>query len=147
MATFKNILVPTDYDPAARRAADIAVELATRFRGGLTLLHVWDPAFPAYAEGIAVPLDDIEVAARKALDAEAARVRAHFPEAKTLLIPGLAWRTIEETAREQGFDLIVIGTHGRRGLPRMLLGSVAEKVVRTATVPVLTVHADDEPVR
>jgi nucleotide-binding universal stress UspA family protein len=53
---------------------------------------------------------------------------------------GETWRTILDTVAEVGAELIVMGTHGRRGLPRALLGSVAEKIVRTATCPVLTVH-------
>jgi nucleotide-binding universal stress UspA family protein len=56
---------------------------------------------------------------------------------------GETWRVIAETAEELGAGLVVMGTHGRRGLPRAILGSVAEKVVRTAPCPVLTVHGGD----
>ena len=62
-----------------------------------------------------------------------------------VLKQGPTWQTIVETADEVGAGMIVMGTHGRHGLPRALLGSVAEKVVRTAHTPVLTVHVEDRP--
>jgi nucleotide-binding universal stress UspA family protein len=78
------------------------------------------------------------------MEIEVARVRTAFPKVASLVIPGVTWRAVDESVQEHGFDLIVIGTHGRRGLSRLLmLGSVAEKVVRTASVPVLTVRASD----
>jgi nucleotide-binding universal stress UspA family protein len=141
MAAFKKILVATDFGEAARHAGDVACELATKFGAGLTLLHVWTVPTPAYAESITLPLDRIQKAAEEAMDTEAARLRAQFAELRTIVVPGLAWRAIVKAAQEHGFDLIVIGTHGRRGVPRLFLGSVAEKVVRAAPVPVLTVHA------
>jgi nucleotide-binding universal stress UspA family protein len=143
MTAFKRILVPTDYGPAAQRAADVACELAEQFRSRLTLLHVWEVPLPAYAEGITLPLEEMRAAAAESLEIEASRIRARFPELETLLLPGIAWRAIEETIREHAFDLVVIGTHGRRGLARTFLGSVAERVVRVATVPVLTVHEEE----
>jgi nucleotide-binding universal stress UspA family protein len=63
---------------------------------------------------------------------------------RALLKQGNAWRTIIDTADELHAGMIVMGTHGRHGLPRALLGSVAEKVVRSAHCPVLTVHSDDK---
>jgi nucleotide-binding universal stress UspA family protein len=144
MTTFQNIVVPTDYGPAAQQAADLACELANRFHARLTLLHVWEVPLPAYSERITLPLDEMQAAAREAMEIEVARVRAAFPKVAALVIPGVTWRAIDESVREHGFDLIVMGTHGRRGVNRLLMmGSVAEKVVRTATIPVLTVHASD----
>jgi nucleotide-binding universal stress UspA family protein len=143
MATFKNIVVPTDYGAAAERATEIACELAKQFRARLTLLHIWEVPLPAYSERITLPLEEMQAAARDAMEAEVRRVRAFFPDVASLVIPGLAWRGIEEAVKEHRFDLIVIGTHGRRGVDRLLMGSVAEKIVRVATVPVLTVHAPE----
>lgn len=143
MTTFKNIVVPTDYGPAAQHAADLACELATRYHARLTLLHIWEAPLPSYSERITMPLDEMEAGARKAMAIEVARVRTAFPNVASLVVPGVAWRGIDESVKEHGFDLIVIGTHGRRGVNRVLLGSVAEKVVRTATVPVLSVHAPE----
>lgn len=142
MIAFKNILVPTDFGDASARAEDVACELASRFGAKLTLMHVWTVPTPAYAEAITLPLDQLESAAREALAEEANRVRAKAPELATILTPGLPWRNIVEAVEERGFDLVVIGTHGRHGVPRFFLGSVAEKVVRASPVPVLTVHAE-----
>jgi nucleotide-binding universal stress UspA family protein len=141
MAAFKNILVATDFGEAARHAGDVASELATKFGAKLTVMHVWTVPTPAYAESIALPLDRIQKAADEAMESEAKRLRAAFGELRTIVVPGVAWRAIVEAAQEHGFDLIVIGTHGRRGVPRLFLGSVAEKVVRASPVPVLTVHS------
>jgi nucleotide-binding universal stress UspA family protein len=68
-------------------------------------------------------------------------LKKRFPEATSVLRSGTAWEEILLAASESKTDLIVLGTHGRRGLGRLLLGSVAEKVVRMARLPVLTVHA------
>lgn len=146
MAPFQNILVATDCGPAAQHAADLACDLAVATRARVTLLHVWTVPLPAYAEGITFPLEQMEQAGREALDAEAARMRARCPDVdvKTLLLPGLAWRSVLEAVDEHKFDLVVIGTHGRKGFQHLFLGSIAEKVVRTAPVPVLTVHAPEE---
>lgn len=141
MAAFKNILVATDFGEAARHAADVACELAAKFGAKLTVLHVWTVPTPAYAESITLPLDRIQKAAEEAMETEATRLRVKFGELRTIIVPGVAWRAIVEAAPEHGFDLVVIGTHGRRGVPRLFLGSVAEKVVRAAPVPVLTVQA------
>lgn len=145
MATFKNILVATDFGTAAQQAADAACELATMFRSKLTLMHVWTVPMPLYTEGIAVPMSEIEAAAEKAMANEAKRVRQKYPEVRTVVVPGLAWRAVVDAAQEQGCDLVVIGTHGRKGVPRLFLGSVAEKIVRASPAPVLTFHAQTSP--
>ena len=141
MAAFKNILVATDFGEAARLAGDLACEIAAKFGARLTLMHVWTVPTPAYAEMIVLPLEDIQKAAEEAMTAEAKRLGEKHGGVHTIVVPGAPWRAIVEAAPEHGFDLIVIGTHGRRGVPRLFLGSVAEKVVRAATVPVLTVHS------
>lgn len=144
MSAFKNILVPTDFGEASQRAEDLACELASRFGAKVTLMHVWTVPTPAYAEAITLPLDQIEAAAREALDEEVKRVRAKCPEVRQILNPGIPWRSVIEAAQEHGYDLIVVGTHGRKGVPRFFLGSVAEKIVRMSPVPVLTVHAEEK---
>jgi nucleotide-binding universal stress UspA family protein len=141
MGAFKDILVPTDFGAAARRAADVACEMADKFGSSLTLLHVWTVPVPSYAESVRMPLEQIEGAAIEALRIEAERLRKQHPSTRTLLMPGVASQAILEQIDEHKFDLVVIGTHGRHGVKRLLLGSVAEKVVRTSPVPVLSVHA------
>ncbi len=145
MPTFENILVPTDYGAAAQRAADIAAGLAAKLSARMTLLHVMAVPFPSYAPGVggAMPVEAVKSLAEESLDVEASRVRRAFPELKTLLLPGYPYQTILEAVAEHGFDVIVMGTHGRHGVERLLTGSVAEKVVRASPVPVLTVHAPD----
>lgn len=140
MPSFKHILVPTDFGEVSMHAADVACELAEKFGARLTLFHVWSLPIPVYAEGIAVPIDLVQQAANEALEAEVARIRKRIPAARALLISGAPASGIVEAVSEHGCDLVVIGTHGRRGLPRAILGSVAEKVVRRSPVPVLSVH-------
>lgn len=151
MARFENILVPTDYGPAAERAADIAADIAHIFNAKLTLAHVVAAPFAPYAPALggvvpgAISMDEVMRGASEALEREAKRVEKRFPKVEKKLIVGYPWRSIVELVLEHSFDLIVLGTHGRRGVDRLLVGSVAEKVVRASPVPVLTVHAPDEP--
>jgi nucleotide-binding universal stress UspA family protein len=142
---FTDILVPTDYGDASRHAAEVACELAAQSRGRVTLLHAWNVPLPAYAEGMTVPLDEMETAARQALEEEASRLRATCPGLRTLLVAGNPWRVILDTVKEHGFDLVVMGTHGRSALGHFFLGSVAERVVRASPAAVLTVHAREDP--
>jgi nucleotide-binding universal stress UspA family protein len=139
MTTFKHILVPTDFSEVSDRAIAKAVDLARAFDARLTLLHVWSLPTIGYAEGLSWPIDDLQKAAKDALAECYARISKLYPQLDTLLLQGNEWRQILETVKKKDCDLVVMGTHGRRGLPHLLLGSVAEKVVRLCTVPVLTV--------
>ncbi len=141
MSVFENILVPTDFGDASRRAEEVAGDLASFFGARITLLHVWTLPTSAYAESIRLPLDRIELEAGLALEDAAGRLRAKHEQVRKLLLPGEPWRRIVEAAHDGEHDLVVIGTHGRQGVPRLFLGSVAEKVVRMSEIPVLTVHA------
>ena len=139
MFAIKRILVPTDFSDSAERALSLAVDLARAFQAGLTLLHVW--TIPStFAEGLTWPTDGMERAARRALDELHARVSKQYPGTEAVLQVGPEWQRILDVAKERNVDLVVMGTHGRRGLPRLILGSVAEKVVRLSPVPVLTVR-------
>jgi len=146
MRLFKNILVATDCGPAAQRAADIACDIAVGSSALVTLLHVWTVPLPSYAQGLTFPLSEMEAVGRQALHTEAARVRERSPgvTVKAVLLPGLAWRAVLEAIEEHGHDLVVMGTHGRKGLQHLFLGSIAEKVVRSAPVPVLTIRDPDD---
>lgn len=138
----RRIVVPTDFGDAAKRAADIAADLAERSRGCVNLVHVWGVP-PSYAEALSWPYEELESSARKALDEEAARIRESHAgvEVTVSLAMGEPWEVLSHCITEKDVDLVVIGTHGRKGLPRLWLGSVAERVVRASPVPVLTVHA------
>ncbi len=139
------ILVATDFSPMAERALDFAISVATASGASITLLHVYDlPAF-SLPPGILVPTEDIvgavESASREKMDELVQKKRGAGVKIGKMLRDGVPWETIEGVAGEIGADLVVVGTHGRRGLSRALLGSVAERVLRTSKHPVLVVPA------
>jgi nucleotide-binding universal stress UspA family protein len=140
---FEHLLVATDFSESARGALDLAVEMSRKFEADLTLVHCWEAPSYSYGGGLYVPVDlvtPIERSAHRCLEEALTELKKRAPTAKSVLRSGSAWQEILVVAREIHADLIVVGTHGRRGLDRVLLGSVAEKVVRMAHVPVLTVH-------
>jgi nucleotide-binding universal stress UspA family protein len=139
---FKRILVPTDFGEPAQRALEIAIELAGKLGASVTLLHVYPIVFPvSYDEELTWPLEQIEKAAGKTLEAHLAKAKQRNASCEAILKAGSAAVEIVSVARQLKADLIVMGTHGRRGVSHLMLGSVAERVVRTAPVPVLTVGA------
>ncbi len=144
--SIERILVPHDFSDTAEYALRYALTLAEKFGARVTVLHTYEIPAYSYPEAFVTSVEStvqIEGAARKAL--EAVFARAHRPDVAMdmVLRRGTAWTEIGAVAREMNADLIAMGTHGRRGVARALLGSVAEKVVRTAPCPVLTVHAND----
>jgi nucleotide-binding universal stress UspA family protein len=143
MFTFRHILVPTDFGEASSHALDLGLEIAEKFGSKLTLVHVYEVPV-MYSEGIDWPIEPFELEAKRELDAVHAGVKARHAATNAVLGRGPAWEGILEVAREQGVDLIVMGTHGRRGLSRALLGSQTERVVRLSPVPVLTVAEGGE---
>jgi nucleotide-binding universal stress UspA family protein len=142
------ILVPTDFSAPADAALTYAKSLATTLGASLHLVHVFtDPyAVAAYAPEVyaPVPSEVRERAIEDALDRLAARLddtrEPQFKGSRTLLT-GITANQIVALAEKHDIDLIVMGTHGRRGVAHLLMGSVAEHVVRIATCPVLTVRA------
>lgn len=138
---FRHILVPIDFGEPSDHAIELALTMALRFDAKVTLLHVaWLPPYyySAYAEGLAYPMEEMEVRAQTALGEQVEKAKARYGRVDALLKSGQPWEKILEAVRESGADLLVMGTHGRRGLSRMFLGSVAEKVVRHSPIPVLT---------
>ena len=141
---WKHILVPIDFGEPAEHALDTAIQLAQKFEARLSILHVYQlfVAMP-YTDALSYPFEELERHARKLLDASLAKAKARYPRCEGVLQVGFAADEIVATARSTGADLIVMGTHRRRGLPKVIMGSVAERVLRTAPVPVLTVGARD----
>jgi nucleotide-binding universal stress UspA family protein len=139
MAT--TILIAIDFEDASRHAAEVARDLAQALGAELCLAHVY--SLPVYTyPGLEPQLlpdltREITLAATRAL----ADLGRELGISRTVLREGDAARGILDAAREVGASMIAMGTHGRRGLSHVLLGSVAEKVVRTSTVPVLTIRA------
>jgi nucleotide-binding universal stress UspA family protein len=144
----KTILVPTDLSPHAEAAFDYACELAIKLDATVHLVNVIGiPALGVPELGVAVTsamIDSLIEENQQALEALAARCRSGARIGQALLKTGDARDMIDEAAKEIGADLIVMGTHGRRGVSRALLGSVAEMVVRTAPCPVLTIRTREQ---
>jgi len=141
MVEFNHIIVPTDFGEAAGCAAELAIDLAGKYKAKVTLVHAFMVPAVAYGDAIAFPVDSMINAAEDALAKAVSQLRARYPNTSALLVRGEPWEEILAVARDRGADMIVMGTHGRRGLSRVFLGSVAEKVVRLSPVPVVTVSA------
>jgi nucleotide-binding universal stress UspA family protein len=139
MTLFKHVLVPTDFGQAAQAALDLALSVASSSEATLTLFHAYVIPMPLYSEAAWAPAEALERESRKALDEALAKTRKRYPRTEAILACGDPAQEIVAAVVKGGADLIVMGTHGRRGLSRVLLGSVAEKVVRLSPVPVLTV--------
>jgi nucleotide-binding universal stress UspA family protein len=144
MINLRTILVPSDFSECSDAALRYGLELARRFDAELHLLHVvQDPLTqPWAAEGFSAPL--FEVVDKWQQEAKA-RLAQSVPTAdahRVTVSATVAWPYAEilRYAIENNVDLIVMGTHGRGGVTHMLLGSIAEKVVRRAPCPVLTVR-------
>ncbi len=146
MPRIRRILHATDFSSASGAAFAKAVELAKANGAELWLAHVVNPVVPMGADGYVSPkvYTDLETAARAAADkrlrALAARAKKAGARARPLLLEGLAHDQITRAARSKRVDMLVIGTHGRTGLARFFLGSVAGRVVAQAPCPVLTVR-------
>ncbi|WP_318569965.1 universal stress protein [Salinigranum marinum] len=139
------ILVPTDGSPAAERAVDHAVELATTFGATVHALYVVDVALYSSLEaGVDAVIDALEREGESAVEAVETRCAAAGIETETEVVIGPVHRAIRDYVTEHDIDLVVMGTHGRQGVERFLLGSVTERTVRTSPAPVLTVGPDDE---
>lgn len=142
---FKRILVATDFSACADAALGAATSLARTMGSALTIVHVQSP-LPAYAfaEGAAPDLARLEDEQRRwaedRLERQAETARASGVSVSTALRVGMPADEVVQAARDTGTDLIVVGTHGRTGLNRLLIGSVAERIVRTAPCPVLTMR-------
>ena len=148
--SIRRILVAVDFSRCSRVALEYAIFLAAPFDASLAVLHVWDAPMYAGAEGIIVRDEDGE---RKTL---ASLVQGHarqelrafladfhgVPRLTSELAAGHPHEVIVEHARAH--DLVVVGTHGRRALARLFLGSVAERVLRAAHCPVVTVHDEGD---
>ena len=151
MLSFTHVLCPTDCSPVSRRALRYAVALAGWYDAKLTVLHVTPPPAPPVPFGLAgevpvmtMPPGDPGPALARELEATGASARA--PD--IVVAPGRPHAVILEQVEARGADLLVLGTQGHGGVERLLLGSTAEKVVRLAGCPVMTVPpraAGDDP--
>ena len=147
MIALKNILVPTDFAEPSRQALEYGRQFARQFGARLHVLHtVEDVMIPGGAEVPVAAVQQVEqglesVATRQMAEAVTADDRATLQAVTVVRGARAAAIDIIDYARENQIDLIVMGTHGRGALQHLLMGSVAERVVRTAPCPVLTVHS------
>ena len=139
------ILVATDFSQCADHALSYVADIAAKLDATLHLMHAVSIAASGIPEvGIAyasLMMESTTKEARSALDARAAQYRQRVSMAPVRIEIGDPRDTIDRVAQLIGADLIVMGTHGRRGVRRLLLGSVAESVVRSAPCPVLTIRS------
>jgi nucleotide-binding universal stress UspA family protein len=150
---FRNILVPTDFSAASRDALRCARELAAALGARLHVMHVIENTVApnVYTELYVPPpseyLDGLEAAAVARLDEWLpAEDRIAFRIGTTVRLGVPAEEILQRIDEDPKIDLVVMATHGRRGVKRLMLGSVAERVVRAAKCPVVTVKEGGEPV-
>ena len=148
MLKISKILTPVDYSPCSRAALDHALFFAQRFAAKVDVLHVWDVPPSVRADMMVMSEDGPQSmqnvllhGANREMDEFLAGLSAEQRARVAIKVEhGDAVPTIIEVAGRDGYDLVVMGTHGRTGLSQLLMGSVAEKVVRQAPCPVLTVR-------
>ena len=149
MIRLSRILLPTDFSPYSVEATKYACAFAEKFDAELHLLHVLEThisSTPEFAAGLALPTqvkeskEACENGLAKVLDSAWAQSRR--TKIVRVAVDGTPFVEIIRYAKAQNIDLIVMGTHGRSGLAHVLLGSVAERVVRKAACPVLTIRPD-----
>src|SRR5574341_1662480 len=146
MSRIRRILHPSDFSRASWAAFVKAVEMAKMNRAELLLVHVLAPVIPIVCDGYVSPklYEEIETSARaqaqKQINLLVAKAKKAGVRAKGLLMEGVPHEQIARAARSKRADLVVIGTHGRTGLAKFFLGSVAGRVVAIAPCPVLTVR-------
>jgi nucleotide-binding universal stress UspA family protein len=147
MLHWKKIVCPVDFSASSREAAHLAADLAARLDAELTLLHIYELPTFAMADSLVLPSATELRESLDGFDEELARWKgdlgwrggARIKTASEIGAGGVAQEIIQ-FARNGAYDVIVVGTHGRTGLSHALLGSVAERLVRRAEMPVITVR-------
>ncbi len=129
---FKTIIVPTDGSKFAEKAEDVAISIAKNFNGKLVVLHIID-------EKLIYPFEVLENEGKNILKNASKKAEEQDITTDTVLIVGDPSHDMSKIVEKTGADLVVIGTHGKTGLEKFLMGSVAENVVKTVGVPVLLV--------
>jgi nucleotide-binding universal stress UspA family protein len=139
------ILFPTDFSNGARAAIDHVVSLARDYQARLILLYVIQDItiaewYVPSSLSVAGLIEDMQKSAWQEMEKLGAELSPRVKDIEKMVVRGVPFVEIIRTAREKNADLIVIGTHGRTGIDHMLFGSTADKVVRKASCPVLTVR-------
>lgn len=141
----KIILVPTDFSLAAEAALDHALALAAKLDAKVYVMHAFELPMMGLPDGVLVATAEIASRVVQQAETDLAACVAKRKGSNVSITPLLRQNDPREAvlaaAEEVDADLVIMGTHGRRGIARALIGSVAEAVVRTSRVPVMTVHA------
>jgi len=142
MIDLKHILVPTDFSKHSHIALTYGVAFAKKFGAQLHLLHIVQDLAVFFPDTVTVvpPTDQLTEAVEAALLRVVQENHLEDLKVKTVVRSGSPFHEVAQYAREENVDLIIMGTHGRGGLMHLLMGSVAEKVVRKSPCPVLTVR-------
>jgi nucleotide-binding universal stress UspA family protein len=141
----QTLLVPVDFSAHSDKALGHAIKLAIAFGGRIHLLHAYQTPITLVTPEYVIPIDAWKACrddADRKLSETARKVRGAGVEADAHVAEVPAARAIVEAAEKIGADLILMGTHGRTGLRHVMLGSVAERTIRTAPCPVMTVKAE-----
>lgn len=141
--SIKTILVGIDFSSYSDRALDYALDFAEKFDAEILLVHVIESFNYSVTDSMTVVGHEkaLSVTAAALLENQLKGLKDQHVSIRSYLTNGTPYREIINKAEEEGVDLIVLGTHGRSGMEHLLLGNVAERVVRTATCPVLTVRS------
>ncbi|RII31145.1 MAG: universal stress protein [Geobacter sp.] len=149
MKSFDKILTAIDFSENSDYAFEYALMLAQECNAELTILHVINE--PVDLRGFYVPHisfeqleKEIEEGANKMMEKFCSTKLGNFTNFKTAIVSGIPYEEIIREAKDSGASLIVLGTHGRTGLDHLIFGSTAERVVRSATCPVLTIRLPAE---
>ena len=149
MADIKRILVPIDFTETSDRALDYAVDLAKQLGASIIVMHAYELPIYGFPDGALVASVDVATrisqASQEGLNAALEKRKGSGVDLRAILRDGPPAEEIATVAREQSVDLVVLGTHGRRGLRRAIMGSVAEEVIRECACPVLTIHDPNAP--
>jgi nucleotide-binding universal stress UspA family protein len=145
MKTFKNILFPVDLSPSSEKLVPFVQTMATRFEASLHL--VFAARVFEYFQSIYVPHPSINLfeeeivkGATKRLEEFTAEHFSAYPDTQAVVILGEAAEVIRTYIAENGIDMLIMGTHGRKGLDKVIFGSVAERVIKTCPVPMFIIN-------
>ncbi len=149
MKSLDRILVAIDFSDSSDKAFNTAFFMAQKFSAHMILVHVINE--PVDLRGFYVPHisfdkleEEIKAGAEKMMEHFCRTHLKDYHDYESLIVPGIPYQEILATANDKQVDMVVLGTHGRAGLDHVLFGSTAEKVVRKASLPVLTVRLSEE---
>lgn len=148
MMSFEKVLLPTDGSEESEKALDTAVELARTYDGVIHVVYVVNIGVDTQYESVSNLMGELESSrklekiGKEVTESIKEKLEEKDVDSEIQIVSGVPHREINKYAEENNMDVIVMSTHGRTGLDRMLLGSVTEKIVRSSEIPVMTVRRD-----